>query len=73
MLAASAIAELIGFLRRRFERVPDLARFGVFIALVALIPVLTSDQYILRVSVDTLIFALLVLGLNVVVGWGGIA
>jgi len=63
---------VLGHLRRRFDRVPDLARFGIFIALVALIPVVTSDQYILRVSVDTLIFALLVLGLNVVVGWAGL-
>jgi ABC-type branched-subunit amino acid transport system permease subunit len=63
---------VLGHLRRRFDRVPDLARFGIFIVLVALIPVVTSDQYILRVSVDTLIFALLVLGLNVVVGWAGL-
>jgi branched-chain amino acid transport system permease protein len=39
---------------------------------VALLPVLTSDQYILRVAVDTLIYALLAVGLNVVVGWGGL-
>jgi len=63
---------VLGHLRYAFDRVPDGARFGVFILLVALIPLLTSDEYILRVAVDTLIFALLALGLNVVVGWAGL-
>jgi branched-chain amino acid transport system permease protein len=61
-----------GRLRRPFDRVPDRARFGVFVLLVALIPVLTSDEYVLRVAIDTLIYALLALGLNVVVGWAGL-
>ena len=55
-----------------FDRVPDIARFGIFIAARRAIPLFTSDEYILRVSVDTLIFALLALGLNVVVGWAGL-
>jgi ABC-type branched-subunit amino acid transport system permease subunit len=63
---------VIGSLRYTFERIPNRARFGVFLLLVALIPVMTSDQYILRVSIDTLIYALLALGLNVVVGWAGL-
>ena len=36
------------------------------------LPLLTSSQYVVRVGVDTLIFALLALGLNVVVGWAGL-
>ncbi len=63
---------VLGRLRYAFGRVPDKVRFGFFILLVALLPVMTSDQYILRVSVDTLIYALLALGLNVVVGWAGL-
>ena len=63
---------VLGRVRYAFDRVPDKARFGAFILLVALIPLLTSDEYILRVAVDTIIYALLALGLNVVVGWAGL-
>ena len=63
---------VLGRVRYAFDRVPDKARFGAFILLVALIPLLTSDEYVLRVAVDTIIYALLALGLNVVVGWSGL-
>ena len=39
---------------------------------VASIPLLTDDGYVNVVVFDTLIFCLLALGLNVVVGWGGL-
>ena len=58
--------------RRVFDRMPDAVRLLVFVGAVALVPVLTSDQYVLRVGVDTLIFALLAIGLNVVVGFAGL-
>jgi ABC-type branched-subunit amino acid transport system permease subunit len=58
--------------RRVFDRTPDAVRLLVFVGAVALVPVLTSDQYVLRVGVDTLIFALLAIGLNVVVGFAGL-
>ena len=38
----------------------------------ALIPVVTSDQYILRVATDTMLYVLLAAGLNVAVGWAGL-
>ena len=38
----------------------------------ALIPVMTSDEYILRVSTDTMLYVLLAVGLNVAVGWAGL-
>ena len=41
-------------------------------AVVALIPVVTNDQYILRVTTDTMLYVLLAAGLNVAVGWAGI-
>jgi ABC-type branched-subunit amino acid transport system permease subunit len=63
---------VIGRMRSGFDRVPDQARFGLFVLLAALLPLVTSDEYILRIAVDTLIFALLALGLNVVVGWAGL-
>ena len=63
---------VVGRLRRAFSRIPDPARFGAFVLAAALIPFVTSDEYVLRVCVDTLIYALLALGLNVVVGWAGL-
>jgi branched-chain amino acid transport system permease protein len=58
--------------RRRFESVPIALRFALFVIPGALIPSLTSSEYIIRVALDTLLFALLALGLNVVVGWAGL-
>jgi branched-chain amino acid transport system permease protein len=61
-----------GRARRELERVPWFGWLGAFAAVAALLPLLTEDQYALRVGVDTLIFMLLALGLNVVVGWSGL-
>src|SRR5207237_5360606 len=47
-------------------------RFGALAVVVALVPVMTSDEYILRVGVVCLIYALLALGLNVSVGFAGL-
>jgi branched-chain amino acid transport system permease protein len=61
-----------GPVRRAFERVPRSARFGAFLVAASVIPLLSSNEYVIRVGVDTLIFALLALGLNVVVGFAGL-
>jgi branched-chain amino acid transport system permease protein len=61
-----------GRFARAFERVPREVRFGTFIVAAAVIPLLTSNEYVIRVGVDTLIFGLLALGLNVVVGFAGL-
>jgi len=61
-----------GRLERLWERVPGSARFGAFLVVAALVPVFSSNEYVIRVGVDTLIFALLALGLNVVVGFAGL-
>jgi branched-chain amino acid transport system permease protein len=61
-----------GRIRQAFERVPPAARFGAFLFVSALVPLLSSNEYVIRVGVDTLIFALLALGLNVVVGFSGL-
>jgi ABC-type branched-subunit amino acid transport system permease subunit len=63
---------LLAVARRRFEAVPAGLRFAPFVVVVALIPSLTSSDYIIRVALDTLLFALLALGLNIVVGWAGL-
>jgi branched-chain amino acid transport system permease protein len=55
-----------------FDRVPLPARFAVFIAACALVPLFTSNEYVIRVGVDTLVYALLALGLNVAVGFAGL-
>jgi branched-chain amino acid transport system permease protein len=61
-----------GRIRQTFERVPPAARFGAFLFAAALVPLLSSNEYVIRVGVDTLIFSLLALGLNVVVGFSGL-
>jgi branched-chain amino acid transport system permease protein len=61
-----------GRVRRAVEGVPRSARFGAFVAVAAIIPLLSSNEYVIRVGVDTLIFGLLALGLNVVVGFAGL-
>jgi branched-chain amino acid transport system permease protein len=66
--AAGPVAEL----RRRAERVPWWSGLGGFVVLVALVPALTSNEYVIRVGVTTLVFALLSLGLNVAVGFAGL-
>ena len=44
----------------------------LFLAAASLLPVVESSGYVRRVGFDTVIFMLLALGLNVVVGWGGL-
>ncbi len=55
-----------------FMRLPWWVRWGLFVAFVALIPLVSTSGYVRRVSFDTLLYVLLALGLNVVVGWGGL-
>ena len=54
------------------QSTPPWVPLVAFVAFVALIPVLTSDQYVLRVTADTMLYVLLAVGLNVAVGWAGI-
>jgi ABC-type branched-subunit amino acid transport system permease subunit len=54
------------------ERVPRPAFYFAFGVAAALVPVLTSDGYIIRVGFDTLLYMLLALGLNIVVGYAGL-
>ena len=44
----------------------------LFVAAFALLPIVSGDGYIRRVAFDTTLYMLLALGLNVVVGWGGL-
>lgn len=59
-------------LQQLWDCIPGWARLLAFVAGVAVIPLVTDDGYVNAVVFDTLIFCLLAVGLNVVVGWGGL-
>jgi ABC-type branched-subunit amino acid transport system permease subunit len=62
----------LGELEARLGRVPWWAWLTTFVALVAVLPVPFESGYVRRVAFDTVLYMLLALGLNVVVGWGGL-
>jgi len=47
-------------------------RFGIVVLAASILPGVASSDYIVRVGVNTIIYAILALGLNVVVGWAGV-
>ena len=63
---------LLGHAERQWLRLPGTIRFLGLFGLAALIPVATSDDYLIRIGTVTLVFALLALGLNVSVGFAGL-
>jgi branched-chain amino acid transport system permease protein len=67
-----AYTGLTGRVRSWLDRIPVSLRFAAIAGAAALVPVMTSNQYILRVGVVSLIYALLALGLNVSVGLAGL-
>ena len=62
----------LGVVEQRLRAAPWWAWLVLFAAAASLIPVVESSGYVRRVGFDTVIFMLLALGLNVVVGWGGL-
>lgn len=54
------------------RKLPLPVRVALIAAVAALLPFVTSSDYVVRVGVNTLLFVLLALGLNVVVGWAGL-
>ena len=62
----------LGRIQRELERAPRPAFYAAFGIAAALLPAFTSNGYIIRVGFDTLIYMLLCLGLNVVVGYAGL-
>ncbi|MCW2975463.1 MAG: hypothetical protein JWM06_744 [Actinomycetia bacterium] len=63
---------ILGPLEQRLRRVPWWAWLVLFVALLALVPAVSGSGYVRRVAFDTVLYMLLALGLNVVVGWGGL-
>ena len=62
----------LGVLEERLRVVPWWAWLTTFVALAALLPVVNDSGYVRRVAFDIALYMLLALGLNVVVGWGGL-
>jgi branched-chain amino acid transport system permease protein len=62
----------LGEVERRLREVPWWAWLALFLAAMALFPVVETSGYVRRVGFDTVLYMLLALGLNVVVGWGGL-
>jgi ABC-type branched-subunit amino acid transport system permease subunit len=54
------------------ERAPPAAKLVALALPFAVFPLLVDSDYLLQVGIDTLIFVLLALGLNVAVGWVGL-
>jgi branched-chain amino acid transport system permease protein len=62
----------LGLAEERLAVVPWWAWLALFAGVVSLIPVGWESGYVRRVAFDTVLYMLLALGLNVVVGWGGL-
>jgi ABC-type branched-subunit amino acid transport system permease subunit len=60
------------WLHRQLDQVPRPMFYLAFGIAAALLPAVTSDLYIVRVGFDTLLYMLLALGLNVVLGYSGL-
>ena len=61
-----------GAAERVWQRLPISLRFAVLVGPIALLPLITSNLYVIRVGTNTLIYMLLALGLNVAVGFAGL-
>ncbi|MDX6400336.1 MAG: branched-chain amino acid transport system permease protein [Gaiellaceae bacterium] len=61
-----------GAVLQRWERLPVAARVLVFALPAAVFPFLTSQGNVFRYGLFTLVYALLALGLNIVVGFAGL-
>jgi branched-chain amino acid transport system permease protein len=61
-----------GPLIARAEQLPWWLLLFAAVFASALVPFISSSDYVIRVAVNTVLFALLALGLNVVVGWAGL-
>src|SRR5262249_24963232 len=62
----------LGTLEERVGSLPWWAWLTAIAAGFALLPVVDSTGYVRRVAFDPLLYMLLALGLNIVVGWGGL-
>jgi ABC-type branched-subunit amino acid transport system permease subunit len=61
-----------GLIARSWERTPPFARLVVLLGPFAIFPFITSEGNLFRYGLITIIYALLAMGLNVVVGFAGL-
>jgi branched-chain amino acid transport system permease protein len=54
------------------DRIPPALRLGALAVPFVLYPAFVDSDYLMQVGIDTLVFVLLALGLNVAVGWVGL-
>jgi branched-chain amino acid transport system permease protein len=59
-------------LEQRLRSVPWWAWLTLFVGVFCLFPVVETSGYVRQVAFQTVLYMLLALGLNVVVGWGGL-
>jgi len=59
-------------LEAELARVPRPAFYAAFAVIAALLPLVTSNGYYIRVGFDTLLYMMLALGLNIAVGYAGL-
>jgi branched-chain amino acid transport system permease protein len=62
----------LGLAEQRLAAAPWWAWLVLFLAVGCLTPVVSGSGYVHRVAFDTTLYMLLALGLNIVVGWGGL-
>jgi branched-chain amino acid transport system permease protein len=62
----------LGAVEQRLLLVPWWAWLILFLGVACLLPVFSSSPYVRFVGFNTVLYMLLALGLNVVVGWGGL-
>jgi branched-chain amino acid transport system permease protein len=63
---------LAGRVEDLYERTPPAVKLAALTLPFAVYPLVIDSEYLMQVGVDTLIFVLLALGLNVAVGWVGL-
>jgi branched-chain amino acid transport system permease protein len=59
-------------LRARLDRIPSHYKLALMALPLLVLPFLVDSGYLMQVAIDTLLFMLLALGLNVAVGWAGL-
>ncbi len=67
-----ARAGLVGRFQQRLAVVPWWFWLALLVAVIAALPLGVESGYVRRVAFDTVVLMLLALGLNIVVGWGGL-
>ncbi len=64
-------AGIAGRAREVWDRVPQGWRFAGFVLIAVVFPFATDSDFLIRIGINVLLFAILAIGLNVTVGWTG--